>query len=119
MEGINREMRRVRQQLEEERQRRKAAEEVRDKLVAESKPLHSERQQLQDLRSSHTSLQGKHENAEIELTAQKQRMANLQIEMDRLKSETDHAVEANQRTIVEKAELQTRLRQAQERCERA
>mmetsp|Transcript_23761 Transcript_23761/g.51891 ORF Transcript_23761/g.51891 Transcript_23761/m.51891 type:complete len:642 (-) Transcript_23761:58-1983(-) len=118
VEAMGHELRKVRQQVEEERVRRKEAEEGRDRLTGESEVLRSERRQLQELTAAHEELVRKFETAEAELQEKLKHCAELEKAQEQLGRDVEQATEAQQKSSQQHAELTTRARQAQERAER-
>jgi len=118
VESRSRELRKVRQQVEEERAKRQEAEEGRDRLTGDLEALRSETRQLQELTSAFDALQSKQEVAEKELVVRVQRCEDFDAEQAQLRKDLAEASEAQEKASQQLAEVQTRARQAQERAER-
>jgi len=117
-EGLGNELQEFRRRREEERTLRREAEESRDRLANEIDVLRTERQQLQELRATHSDLQQKCKASEAELHSRQQHADKLATEHAKFQCDVARAKEVNQEQVQQQSELQARLRQALERSER-
>jgi len=118
VDNLTRELRRTRQQVEEERLKRQDAEDSRTKLTSEMEALRVEARQLEEVTLAHEDLRVRHSTCEQELRKRLGRCEELETEQLQLRKELEEATEAQQKCAQQLAELQTRARQAQERAER-
>lgn len=118
VENLMRELRKTRQQVDEERLKRQDAEDSRTKLTSEMEALRVEAQQLEEVTLAHEDLRLRHANCEQELRSRMARCEELEKEQLQLRQELSRATEDQQKCAQQLAELQTRARQAQERAER-
>jgi len=118
VENLSLELRKVRQQAEEERLRREEAEEAQDKLGEEVEALRVEARQLKELTVAHEELRGRHATSEKELAERSRQCEDLEAQQQQLREDLTLAGEAQQKLRQQLAELQVRAKQVQEWAER-
>jgi hypothetical protein len=116
-EALDRDLRKARVSLEDERTRRTSAQEVIERLQNDAGQFRQEHSEFQKLRQEHCALESTHEAAEVELGSLLQRATTLEAGQEHLRVDCQRAVADEARVKSQIAEAQARLQQAQERFE--
>lgn len=116
-EVLDRELRKARAILADERARRASAQEGLERLQAESKQSQQEHQQLQELREEHTALERKHDSMEAERNVLLASLTTLEASQGKACMDIQRASSDDERVRSQLAEAQARLQQANERTE--
>eukprot|EP00931_Biecheleriopsis_adriatica_P042217 TRINITY_DN2406_c0_g1_i2.p1 TRINITY_DN2406_c0_g1~~TRINITY_DN2406_c0_g1_i2.p1 ORF type:complete len:626 (-),score=175.96 TRINITY_DN2406_c0_g1_i2:25-1902(-) len=116
-ESLSKDLKKAKAMLDDERTRRMAAQEARERSRADVTKLKEGTHSLQELRASQAALQEKHERAEIELTTQVQKASSLETAVARLREEL-RQVQVSGSTADNLSAAQEGLRTAQEEAGR-
>jgi len=116
-EVLDRELRKARAILEDERTRRTLAQEGLERLQAEAEQFRQEHQQLQELREEHAALERKHESMEAERNALLTSVTTFEAAQEHARMDLQRASSDDERVRSQLAEAQARLQQANERTE--
>jgi hypothetical protein len=116
-EVLDRELRKARSILEDERARRTSAQEGLNRLQTEVEQWRQEHQQLQELREEHAALEANHQSTEAEHNKLLTSVRTLEASQEHGRMDLQRASSDDQRVRSQMSESQARLQQANERTE--